>query len=181
MGKILPYKILFLCTGNSARNVIAEYLIREIAPRRFESYSAGSATSGEVNPHALEVLAEYGIDASTAKNRNVNEFIEDGIEFDLVITLCDGAKFLWTIWPGAPVIAHWDSPDPEAANGMEETIPDAFRDVALQIRRRLELFCRLPLERMDHLTLRRAACSSGNQDGNLAKERLLSSNPYVTA
>ena len=103
------------------------------------------------------------------------------MEFDLVVTLCDGAKFLCPIWPGAPIIAHWDSPDPEEANGMEEAILDAFRDVALQIRRRLEMFCRLPLERMDHLTLRRAACSSGDQDGTCAMERLLSSNPYVTA
>ena len=150
-----PFKILFLCTGNSARSILGEYLIRRIAPGRFDSYSAGAKPTGNVNPLVLSVLREhFKIDASDARSKSWSEYKE--MVFDFVITVCDNARESCPIWPGQPIIAHWGSPDPAAFEGSEEEKLQKTWQVALQIQRRLNLFCSLPLEKMDRLKLAHA-------------------------
>ena len=147
-----PFKILFLCTGNSARSILGEYLIRRIGRGRFESYSAGANPSGHINPLVLRVLKEnYKIDASDARSKSWTEYKD--VVFDFVITVCDNAKESCPIWPGQPVIAHWGSPDPATFEGAEEEKYKLTLQVAMQIQRRLDLFTSLPLEKMERLKL----------------------------
>jgi arsenate reductase len=138
-----PYKALILCTGNSARSIIGEYLLRQKGGGRFEAYSAGAKPTGVVNPLALWVLRDrYGIDAAGARSKSWDEL--KGIAFDFVITVCDNARESCPVWPGHPVVAHWSSPDPAAAQGSEAERKWLFVQVASQIARRIELFCALP-------------------------------------
>jgi arsenate reductase len=140
MSEKLPFKILILCTGNSARSVLGEYLLRAKGKGRFEVFSAGSHPSGRVNPLAIRTLREkYSLDASDARSKSWDEF--KGVTFDFVITVCDNAKEACPVWPGQPVIAHWSSPDPAAFEGTEEEKFQFFVTVASQIARRAELFC----------------------------------------
>lgn len=154
MNQNLPFKILFLCTGNSARSIFGEYLAERLGRDRFESYSAGSDPSGQVNPMTLRVLHDLlKIDASDARSKSWDEFIEQGIDFDFVITVCDDAKESCPVWPGQPIVAHWSSPDPAEFNGTEEETEKFFFRVAMQIHRRIELLCSLPVEKLDRLRL----------------------------
>lgn len=146
-----PFKILFLCTGNSARSIIAEYTMERISKGRFVAYSAGAKPSGTVNPYAIEYLKTLNIDASDSKSQSWDEFKD--IHFDFVITVCDNAKESCPVWPGQPIIAHWGSEDPAAAEGSDEDIRRVFNRVGIEIKRRIELFCSLPLEKMDKLKL----------------------------
>src|SRR6201991_1719480 len=142
------YKVLFLCTGNSARSIIGEYLLRRQDSERFEAFSAGSFPTGKVNPFAIEILREvYNIDASEARSKSWEEF--QGVEFDFVITVCDNARESCPVWPGQPIVAHWGSPDPAAVEGNDSEKYRAFKEVALQINRRLQLFTSLPLDKLD--------------------------------
>lgn len=147
-----PMKILFLCTGNSARSIFAEYLLRRIGHGRFESYSAGSFPTGVVNPFAIEVLKDlYHIDAADARSKSWEEY--NDVKFDFVITVCDNARESCPVWPGQPIIAHWGIPDPALATGTHEEIFRQFRQAATQLQRRIELFCSLPFEKLDRLRL----------------------------
>ena len=147
-----PYKFLFLCTGNSARSIIGEYLLRGLGGPRFEVFSAGSFSTGTVNPFALQVLKDvYNIDASEARSKSTEEFKD--VEFDFVVTVCDNARETCPIWPGQPIVAHWSSPDPAAVEGTDAEKYRAFKEVALQINRRLHLFTSLPLDKLDRLKL----------------------------
>jgi len=147
-----PYKVLFLCTGNSARSILAEYLLQRMGGKQFEVYSAGSFPTGTVNPLAIQVLNDsYHIDASGARSKSLEEYAE--VEFDFVITVCDNARESCPVWPGQPIIAHWDSPDPALAEGSEDQKRGVFRQVALQIRRRIELFLALPMDKLERLKL----------------------------
>ena len=138
-----PLKVLVLCTGNSARSILGEYLLRQIGRGRFETFSAGSHPTGRVNPLAVRVLREkYNLDASAARSKSADEF--RGVKLDVVITVCDHAKEACPVWPGVPVLAHWGSPDPAAVEGTETEKYWAFVQVASQIARRAELFCALP-------------------------------------
>jgi arsenate reductase (thioredoxin) len=151
---ILPLKpkVLFLCTGNSARSVFGEYLLRVAAPLRFETFSAGARPSGRVHPMTLRVLKEFfHTDASGARSKSWDELKD--MPFNFVITVCDNARESCPIWPGQPVIAHWGSPDPAAFTGTEEEQFRFFRDVALQIYRRCQFFAALPMEKLDRLRL----------------------------
>ena len=135
-----PFKVLILCTGNSARSILGEYLLRARGHGRFETYSAGSNPTGRVNPLAVHVLRErYGLDATGARSKSWDEFKD--VKFDFVITVCDHARESCPFWPGQPVMGHWGSPDPAAATGSAEARYRAFIDVASQIARRVELFC----------------------------------------
>src|SRR5471032_960033 len=135
-----PLKVLILCTGNSARSILGEYLLRQIGRGRFETFSAGSQPAGRVNPLAVRVLREkYNLDASAARSKSWDEF--KGVKFDFVITVCDNAKEACPVWPGQPMLAHWGSPDPAAAEGTEEEKYRFFVNVASQISRRVDLFC----------------------------------------
>ena len=147
-----PFKILFLCTGNSARSIFGEYLIRRIGKNRFESYSAGADPTGRVNPFALKVLADlYHIDASEARSKSWDEYKD--IKFDFVVTVCDNARESCPFWPGQPIVAHWSVPDPASATGTDDEKFDEFRKAALLLQRRIELFCSLPFEKLDRLKL----------------------------
>jgi arsenate reductase (thioredoxin) len=139
MSTRAPYKVLFLCTGNSARSIIAEYLLRARAAGRFESYSAGAKPAGRVNPYAIEVLDKhYTLDASQARSKSWEEYRD--VKFDFVITLCDKARESCPIWPGQPVNAHWGSPDPALFVGDPEKTLKHFLDIASQINSRIGIF-----------------------------------------
>ncbi|HEY2922075.1 MAG TPA: arsenate reductase ArsC [Candidatus Binatia bacterium] len=143
-------KTLFLCTGNSARSIFAEYLTRKFGSDRFDAYSAGSEPSGRVNPFTLKVLTEeYKIDATSARSKSWNEF--RATKFDIIITVCDRAKESCPVFPGEPAVAHWSIPDPAEATGTDEQKMRAFRDAAQQIQRRIQLLCSFPAEKLGHL------------------------------
>ena len=148
-----PYKVLILCTGNSARSIIAEYLLRRKGKGRFETYSAGSHPTGKINPLALWVLKEhYDIDANDARSKSWDEFKD--VKFDFVITVCDSAKESCPVFPGHPITAHFGSPDPASYEGTEEKKKWFFIQVASQISRRLDLFCALPDAQLEPLRVR---------------------------
>ncbi len=112
------FKILFLCTGNSARSILAEFFLRRLDPKHFEVFSAGANPKGHVNPYVLELLRDsYHIDATSARSKSWEEF--KYVNFDFVITVCDRARESCPVWPGQPIIAHWGSEDPDAIKGAE--------------------------------------------------------------
>jgi arsenate reductase len=157
-----PYQFLFLCTGNSARSIIGEYLLRRLGGTRFEVFSAGSFPTGKVNPLAVQVLQDvYNIDASEARSKSWEEFKD--VEFDFVVNVCDNARESCPVWPGQPIVAHWSSPDPAAVAGTDAEKYRAFKDVAFQINRRLELFTSLPLDHLDQLKLAAAIREIGSK------------------
>ena len=156
------YKFLFLCTGNSARSIFGEYLLRRLGGPRFQVFSAGSFPTGTVNPFAIQVLKDvYNIDASEARSKSWEEFKD--VEFDFVVTVCDNARESCPVWPGQPIIAHWGSPDPAAVEGSDSEKYRAFKEVALQINRRLQLFTSLPLDKLDRLKLAAATREIGTK------------------
>lgn len=157
-----PYKFLFLCTGNSARSIIGEYLLRRLGGPLFEVFSAGSFPTGKVNPLAIQVLKDvYNIDASEARSKSWEEFKD--VEFDFVVTVCDNARESCPVWPGQPIVAHWSSPDPAAVAGSDAEKYRAFKDVAFQINRRLQLFTSLPLDKLVRLKLAAAIQEIGSK------------------
>ena len=142
------YKFLFLCTGNSARSIFGEYLLRRLGGPRFQVFSAGSFPTGRVNPLAIQILKDvYNIDASGARSKSSDEF--KNVDFDFVVTVCDNARESCPVWRGQPIVAHWSSPDPAGVEGTDEEKYRAFKDVAFQINRRLQLFTSLPLDKLD--------------------------------
>ena len=146
------FKVLFLCTGNSARSIIAELLLRKTDRRRFEAFSAGSHPRGEVHPLALRLLREvYKIDPSGARSKSWEEYRD--VQFDFVITVCDNARESCPYWPGQPIVAHWGLPDPAAFEGPAEEQYALFKEIGRVLARRIELFCSLPLEKLDRLRL----------------------------
>jgi arsenate reductase len=145
-------KVLFLCTGNSARSILAEFLLRRIGQNRFEVYSAGTHPAGRVNPFALHVLKDlYHIDPSAARSKSTDEYLDT--DFDFVITVCDNARESCPVWPGQPIIAHWGVPDPALAMGDEQERLRQFKQTALALQRRIDLFCALPMDKLDRLKL----------------------------
>ncbi|HEX6717025.1 MAG TPA: arsenate reductase ArsC [Pyrinomonadaceae bacterium] len=157
-----PYKFLFLCTGNSARSIFGEYLLRRLGGSRFQVFSAGSFPTGTVNPVAIQILRDvYNIDASQARSKSWEEFKD--VDFDFVVTVCDNARETCPIWPGQPIVAHWSSPDPAAVQDSDTEKYKAFKDVASQINRRLQLFTSLPLETLDRVKLIAATREIGDQ------------------
>jgi len=155
-----PYKLLFLCTGNSARSIFGEYLLKRAGGSRFQVFSAGSFPTGKVNGFAVQVLQDvYDIDASDARSKAAEEF--NDVEFDFVVTVCDNARETCPIWPGKPIVAHWSSPDPAAVEGSDAEKYQAFKDVASQINRRVQRFASLPFEKLDRLELAAAITDIG--------------------
>jgi arsenate reductase len=152
------FTVLFLCTGNSARSILAEALMNHLAisDGRFRAYSAGSHPKGAVHPLAIELLEEHNLPVSGLRSKNWNEFAgPDAPLLDFVFTVCDqAAAEPCPFWPGQPMTAHWGVPDPAAVEGSDETKKRAFRDAFLTLRRRIELFSCLPLEKLTGLALR---------------------------
>jgi arsenate reductase len=154
------YRVLFLCTGNSARSIFGEYLLRQAGGSRFQVFSAGSFPTGKVNPLAIQVLHDvYHIDASDARSKSAEEF--DDVEFDFVVTVCDNARETCPIWPGQPIVAHWSSPDPAAVDGSESEKYRAFKEVASQINRRVQLLTALRFAELDRHKLAAAITGIG--------------------
>jgi arsenate reductase (thioredoxin) len=165
-----PYRVLFLCTGNSARSVFAEYFLRRLGGERFESYSAGAKPSGVVNPLTVKVLRErFAIDASDARSKSWDEFRD--VNFDFVVTVCDSARESCPVWPGQPIVAHWGVDDPAGFVGTPEAKERFFFDVAFTLYRRLQILTSLPLDKLDRLRLEKLVREIGQSEaGGPAKE-----------
>lgn len=150
-----PFNVLFLCTGNSARSILAEGLLKGLGSARFQAYSAGSAPKGEVHPLALATLASYCLPLDGYRSKSWEEFaIPQAPKMDFIITVCDNAAGeVCPVWPGHPMTAHWGVPDPAAREGSQEERLKAFHDAARMLKRRIELFLSLPLERLDAMSL----------------------------
>ena len=147
-----PCNVLFLCTGNSARSVVAEALLNVLGAGRFHAYSAGSFPSGKVQPIAAELARTFGYD-EPLRSKSWDEFAQaDSAPIDLVITVCDNAAGeVCPIWPGQPVTAHWGVPDPASVGGSEEERRCAFESAWMMLRRRIDLLLALPLDKLDRI------------------------------
>ena len=161
----MRHNVLFVCTGNSARSIIAEACINHlpIGHGKFTGYSAGSHPKGQVHPMALAVLNAAGIRTDGLRSKSWDEFAAPGApQMDFIFTVCDNAAGeQCPYWPGQPVTAHWGIPDPAAVTGTEAEQRHAFVEALAQMRRRIEMFASLPLEKLDPLALRAHARKIG--------------------
>lgn len=159
-----PFNVLFLCTGNSARSILAEGLLNGLAGDRFRAYSAGSTPKGEVHPLALATLASYSLPVDGYRSKSWDEFAApDAPRMDFIITVCDNAAGeVCPFWPGHPLTAHWGVPDPASHAGNEAERAKAFHDAARMLKRRIELFLSLPHDKIDALSLQAELRGIGN-------------------
>jgi len=150
-----PLNVLFLCTQNSARSVIAECVLNKLGAGRFRAHSAGSHPRGEIHPFARDMLAELGYDVSGLRSKSWDEFAApDAPKLDFVFTVCDNAAAEpCPIWPGQPVSAHWGVPDPAAASGSDAERRLAFADAHRMLYQRISIFTNLPIDSLDRLSL----------------------------
>jgi arsenate reductase len=151
-----PYmNVLFICTGNSARSIMAEALLNQLGGGKFRAYSAGSHPAGFVHPKALELLERNRFRTGDLRSKNWDEFAgPDAPHMDFVLTVCDkAAGEVCPVWPGQPMSAHWGVEDPAAAQGTPEQIEKAFTDAFMVLQRRIALFLNLPLEKLEKLSL----------------------------
>jgi protein-tyrosine-phosphatase len=159
----MPYNVLFLCTGNSARSILAEAILNKLGRGKFVAYSAGSDPKGEVNPHSLALLARLGFPIEGLRSKSWNEFAQPGApELDFVFTVCDNAaNEVCPVWPGQPMTAHWGVPDPAAVEGDPKKIEAAFREAFMTLQRRIELFANLPVKTLDRMSLKQEVDAIG--------------------
>lgn len=167
------YNVLFLCTGNSARSILAEALIDRWGNGQFKGYSAGSFPKGEVNPFALKLLYQLGLPTAHLRSKNWNEFAGPGAPvMDFVFTVCDqAAGEACPVWPGHPVTAHWGIPDPAAVEGSDIERALAFNDAYRMLERRIKIFLSLPLASLDRMTITRKVQEIGRLRGDTAEDR----------
>ena len=160
-----PYNILVLCTGNSARSIMAEALFNTLGAGHFKAYSAGSHPSGRVNPFAIEQAGALGYPTENLRSKSWDEFAQPGApQMDFVITVCDNAAGeACPLWPGKPVTAHWGFPDPATVVGTDEEKRAAFAQTLRQIRTRVQQFLNLPLETLDNMTIEKRMRDLGKQ------------------
>jgi arsenate reductase (thioredoxin) len=149
------YNVLFLCTGNSARSIMAEAILNFKGRPNFTAYSAGSHPSGTVRPEALDLLAKAHMPVEGLRSKGWEEFSQAGApKLDFVFTVCDNAaKEVCPVWPGQPMTAHWGVPDPATVQGTEQEVQKAFRDAFFMLERRISLFLCLPMASLDKLAL----------------------------
>lgn len=157
MTDTTPLNVLFLCTHNSARSIIAEAILNRLGVGRFKAYSAGSHPSGNVHPFAQDLLTRLNYDTSSLRSKSWEEFTApDAPELDFVFTVCDNAaNEVCPIWPGQPISAHWGLPDPSAAEGNDSERHFAFADTHRMLYQRIGIFTNLPLASLDKLSLQR--------------------------
>ncbi|HEY2753051.1 arsenate reductase ArsC [Phenylobacterium sp.] len=160
MSEHRPYNVLFLCTGNSCRSIMAEAIMNREGAGKFVAYSAGSHPTGVVNPHALALLEKFNYKASAYRSKPWEEFSREtnpnAPELDFVFTVCDDAAGeVCPIWPGQPMSAHWGMPDPARASGNEAEIGLAFADTYRMLNNRITLFRNLPMDKLDRLSLQK--------------------------
>jgi arsenate reductase (thioredoxin) len=162
---VKTYNVLFLCTGNSARSIMAEAILNEKGTPTFTAYSAGSRPIGSVRPEALHQLEIAHLPTQGLRSKDWSEFARAGApQLDFVFTVCDSAaKEVCPIWPGQPMTAHWGVPDPASVVGTTEQIESAFRDTYILLDRRINLFLCLPLASLDALAIKREIDRIGRQ------------------
>ena len=167
------YNVLFLCTGNSARSVLAEAILNKIGAGKFRAYSAGSQPKGQVNPSTIQLLQKLGYDTASFRSKSWSEFAQPGAPaLDFVFTVCDDAAGeACPVWPGQPMTAHWGIPDPAAAVGSPAEIALAFGDAYRMLHRRIEVFAALPISALDSLALQGKLRDIGRMAGATAKEK----------
>jgi protein-tyrosine-phosphatase len=166
-----PYNVLFLCTGNSARSIIAEAILNKLGAGNLRAYSAGSQPKGQINPHAIHLLQSLGHDTSAYRSKSWDEFANAGEpKFDFVFTVCDNAAAeACPVWPGQPMTAHWGIPDPAQAKGAPAEIALAFKDAYRLLDQRIGIFTALPLRSLDRLSLQNKLRAIGGMEGATAK------------
>ena len=161
----LHYNVLFLCTGNSARSILAEAILNQKGKPNFSAYSAGSFPSGRINPYALKQLELARLPVANLRSKSWDEFAKPSApQMDFVFTVCDNAaKEICPLWPGQPMTAHWGVPDPAVVTGSSEQIERAFRDTFVVLDRRIGLFLSLPLSSLDKLAIKKEIDGIGRQ------------------
>lgn len=161
----MNYNVLFLCTGNSARSIMAEAILNHKGKPNFTAYSAGSHPTGRVNPLAIEQLESARIATDSLRSKSWDEFAQPGApHMDFVFTVCDNAaREVCPVWPGQPMTAHWGVPDPAAVAGTRQQVERAFRDAFMALDRRIGLFLSLPLASLDKLAIQSAIHRFGLQ------------------
>lgn len=163
-----PYNVLFLCTGNSARSIMAEALLNRLGEGRFRVFSAGSFPTGRVNENTHPVLRSLGFDPAAFRSKSWDEFTSpDAPPLDFIFTVCDNAAGeVCPIWPGKPITAHWGIPDPAACMGTPAEIASAFAEAARRLRNRISLLVALPIAKLDHLSLQAHLQEIGDRADN---------------
>ncbi len=166
-----PLNVLFLCTGNSARSIMAEAILDKLGAGKFRAYSAGSQPKGEVNPETLRLLASLGYDTAPLRSKSWGEFAKPGAPaLDFVFTVCDNAAGeACPVWPGQPMTAHWGVPDPAEASGTPAEVALAFKDAYRMLHQRIAVFAALPLRSLDQLSLQTKLKEIGRMAGATAK------------
>lgn len=159
------YNVLFLCTGNSARSILAEAILNHRGAPQFHGYSAGSHPTGAVNPYALKMLASAHLPTEGLRSKSWDEFAKSGApKMDFIFTVCDNAAGeTCPLWPGQPVTAHWGVPDPASVKGTDDEIERAFRDAYFTLEKRIELFLSLPHASLDALELKARCTAIGRE------------------
>jgi arsenate reductase len=168
-----PFNVLFLCTGNSARSIMAEAILNKLGAGKFRAYSAGSQPKGRVSPHTIQLLQSLGYETSGFRSKSWNEFARPGAPaLDFVFTVCDNAAGeTCPVWPGQPMTAHWGVPDPAEAKGSPAEIALAFKDAYRMLHQRIGVFTALPIRSLDQLSLQRRLKDIGRMDGATAKAK----------
>lgn len=163
MSEHKPYNVLFLCTHNSARSVIAECILNRLGAGRFRAFSAGSDPSGQIHPYAADMLNKLNYDTSELRSKSWSEFAAPGApELDFVFTVCDNAaNEVCPVWPGQPFTAHWGLPDPSVATGTDTERRLAFADTHRMLNQRIGIFISLPLKSLDSLSLQKRLSEIG--------------------
>ena len=166
-----PYNVLFLCTGNSARSIIAEAILNKAGAGRFRAYSAGSQPKGKVHPETLRLLQALGYDTSALRSKSWGEFARPGAPaLDFVFTVCDNAAGeSCPVWPGQPMTAHWGIPDPAEATGTPAEVALAFKDAYRMLNQRIGIFTALPLRSLDALSLQTKLDAIGRMERTAAR------------
>jgi arsenate reductase (thioredoxin) len=164
IAKEKTYNVLFLCTGNSARSIMAEAILNRAGNGNFRAFSAGSQPRGQVHPYTLDLLRKMHYDVSHARSKSWLEFSQaNSPKLDFVFTVCDNAASeVCPVWPGQPMTAHWGVPDPAEATGTEAEIRLAFADALRMLTNRINIFVSLPLAKLDKLALQRRLDAIGN-------------------
>jgi arsenate reductase len=168
-----PYNVLFLCTHNSARSVIAECILNRLGQRRFKAFSAGSQPSGQIHPMAFSLLKKLNYDTSGLRSKSWEEFTGSSApQLDFVFTVCDdAAEEVCPVWPGQPMTAHWGIPDPSRATGTEAERAFAFADTHRMLNQRIGIFVSLPMGSLDKLSLQKRLDEIGKRTEEPAREQ----------
>ena len=165
-----PFNVLFLCTANSARSIMAEAILNKIGAGKFRAFSAGSHPRGQINPHVLQLLQSLGHDVSSFRSKSWSEFAEPAAPLlDFVFTVCDNAAGeACPVWPGQPMTAHWGVPDPALATGSPAEIAFAFKDAYRMLNQRIGIFAALPLQSLDRVSLQKKLRDIGRMESAMA-------------